>query len=174
MVTSTTSVWFALRATYSREMVVKKYCDTNQILNFLPLEYRILEKNGNMVRTLQPVVRNLIFLKSDRSCINELKKKLPIRYIMDRMNGNPITVPEIQMNNFIAVAGNFDQQITFLSPSEIIAKVGARVRIKEGVFKGVEGVLTRIKNNNCVVVQIEGLVAVATHYIHPSLLENLK
>lgn len=169
-----TPFWYALRVTYNREMLVKKYCDANHIINFIPLERRIQERGGVKIKKLQPVIHNLIFLKTDRLLINELKQRFPIRYIMDRGTGNPIVVPETQMLHFIAVAGNYDQQIVFLTPDELKTKIGARVRIKGGVFKGVEGILVRVRNNKRVVVQIEGLVVVATHYIHPSLLENLE
>ena len=42
-----------------------------------------------------------------------------------------------------------------------------------GVFEGAEGVLVRVKGDRRVVVAIEGLVAVATTFIHPSMLEKI-
>lgn len=174
MKASDTSYWYALRVTYSREMMVKKHCDANNIINFIPLEYRMCERDGVIIKKLQPVIRNLIFVKTSMSCINELKRKYPIRYIMNRGTGDPVIVPEKQMLDFIAVAGNYDQQVVFLAPCELRAKTGSRVRIRDGIFKGVEGVLVRVRNDKRVVVQIEGLVMVATHYIHPSLLEYLE
>lgn len=169
-----TPYWYALRVTYNREMIVKEYCDANHIINFVPLEYRVYERNGFKAKKLHPVIPNLIFLKTDRLLINELKQRFPIRYIIDKGSGNPITVPEKQMLHFIAVAGSYDQQIIFLNPDELKMKIGTMVRIKEGIFKGVEGTLVRVRNNKRVVVQIQGLVVVATHYIHPSLLESLE
>jgi Transcription termination factor nusG. len=166
--------WYALRVTYSREMIFKKYCDANNITNFIPLQYKIQDNNGIQTKRLQPVVRNLIFLKTDSELINHLKQKFPIRYIMDRGTGKPIIVPKKQMQDFITVAGNYDQQIVYLNSDELKAKVGAMVRIKDGVFKGVEGQLMKIRNNKRVVVQIKGLMVVATYYIHPSLLEFLE
>jgi transcription antitermination factor NusG len=35
------------------------------------------------------------------------------------------------------------------------------VRVAEGEFAGVEGVVKRIKNNKCVVVRLEGIATVA-------------
>lgn len=174
MASYNTPYWYALRVTYSREMIVKQYCDANHIINFIPLEHRVYERNGIKIKKLQPVICNLIFLKANRQIINDLKLRFPIRYIMDKVSGDPIIVPEKQMLHFITIAGNYNQQIIFLNPDELKSKVGARVRIKDGIFKGVEGILVRIRNNKRVVVQIEGLVVVATHYIHPSLLEDLK
>lgn len=168
------SYWYALRVTYNREMIIKGYCDANGIVNFVPMVYKISERDGVKIKKLAPAVHNLIFIKDTRLFINELKQKLPIRYIMDRGKGSPITIPEKEMQHFMAVAGNYDQQIVYLSHDELKMKVGARVRVKAGVFEGVEGTLVRVRNNKRVVVQIEGLVVVATHYIHPSLLENIE
>ena len=174
MIAYDTPCWYALRVTYNREMIVKEYCDANHIINFVPLEYRVHERNGIKIKKLQPVIRNLIFLKTDRLYINELKKRFPVRYIMDKGTGDPVIVPEKQMLHFIAVAGNYDQEIVYLSADALKFKVGTKVRITGGPFKGVEGTLVRVRNNKRVVVQIEGLVIVATHYIHPSLLESLE
>lgn len=165
--------WYALRVTYSRELIFKEYCDSRGIINFIPLEYRTYEKNGVKVKKLRPVVHNLIFLKTTNRVIKELKLQYPIRYIMDKATGVPVIIPEKQMNNFIAVAGNHEEQVVFLQPVDIEAKAGARVRIKGGPFEGVEGVFMKVKNNKRVVVQIEGIMVVATHYIHPSLIEVL-
>ncbi|SFL31755.1 UpxY family transcription antiterminator [Proteiniphilum acetatigenes] len=168
------SYWYALRVTYSREMIVKQYCDANHIINFVPMTYKISEKNGVKVKKLEPVIHNLIFIKSNQLLINELKLKFPLRYIMDQGTGEPITIREEEMFHFMAVAGNYDEEIVYLSPDKLKFKVGARVRITGGPFKGVEGTLVRVRNNKRVVVQIRGFLMVATHYIHPSLLENIE
>ena len=52
-------------------------------------------------------------------------------------------------------------------------KRGQRVRITGGVFEGVEGEFVRIKDDRRVVVVIQGLMAVATAFIHPSLIEQI-
>lgn len=168
------SCWYALRVTYNREMVVKRYCDANKVTNFVPLAYKIREKDGIKVKKLEPAVHNLIFIKASRLLINELKLKFPLRYIMDQGTGEPITVREEEMLHFMAVAGNYDQEIVYLSADELKFKAGARVRITGGPFRGVEGTLVRVRNNKRVVVQIRGFLMVATHYIHPSLLENIE
>jgi transcription antitermination factor NusG len=43
--------------------------------------------------------------------------------------------------------------------------------VKEGPFKGVEGVVVRIKNSRRVMVELPGLFAVATNYIPVDNLE---
>ena len=69
------------------------------------------------------------------------------------------------MENFLRVASVQDDSVMFLQPGDYINKVGRRVLITEGVFAGVEGVIKRFKNNRHVVVQMEGIAAVAITYV---------
>ncbi len=48
--------------------------------------------------------------------------------------------------------------------------IGQHVRITAGPFAGYTGYTRRIRNNKHVVVEIEGLCAIALPFIHPSLL----
>ena len=50
---------------------------------------------------------------------------------------------------------------------------GERVRVTGGIFEGVEGEFIRVKNDRRVVVSIRGVMAVATTFIHPSLIEPI-
>lgn len=165
--------WYVLRVTYSREMIVKKYCDTNSIINFVPMMYKIQENDGIKSKKLVPAVHNLIFIKATRQFIHELKRRFPLRFLMDHEKKHPITIPEKEMQHFISVASNYNEQIVYLTPDELKMKVGSKVRINSGIFKGVEGTLIRVRNNKRVVVQIKGLVIVATNYIHPSMMEKI-
>ncbi|MDE5843490.1 MAG: hypothetical protein K2H35_07140 [Muribaculaceae bacterium] len=50
-------------------------------------------------------------------------------------------------------------------------KVGDRLRVKGGTFAGYEGYARRIQRNKHIVVEIEGICAIALPFIHPDLLE---
>jgi len=169
--------WYALRITYSRELALKTYLDEINIENFVPMHYEIVVRNGQRIRKLVPAVHNLVFIRSTRKKIDEIKElnavNLPLRYIMNRETRQPITIPESQMQHFIAVAGNYDQQVIYLPSTESTAQKGDRVRITGGVFEGVEGVFLRVKGDRRVVVSIQGVMAVATAFIHPSLVERI-
>ena len=85
---------------------------------------------------------------------------------MDREYHRPIIVPDSQMRNFMAVSANYDESLLYFEPSELNIRKGARVRITGGLFEGVEGEFVRVRN-----VTIEGVMAVATTFVHPSLVE---
>lgn len=165
--------WYALRVTYSRELALKAYLDEQHIENFIPMHYAYVIKGERKVRKLVPVVHNLVFVRSSRSCINRMKDDtaLPIRYIMNRETNRPIVIPEGQMHHFIAVAGTNDEQLVYLEPSAVAFRKGQRVRVTGGIFEGVEGEFIRVKNDRRVMVSIQGVMAVATTFIHPSFIE---
>jgi transcription antitermination factor NusG len=48
------------------------------------------------------------------------------------------------------------------------------VVVTDGPFKGAEGHIKRIKKDRRLVVTIAGVVAVATAYIHPSMLKKVE
>ncbi len=173
------AVWYAIRVTYNREMKVKCELDVLGIRNFVPMQYKAQERNGRLVKRLVPSVHNLIFIYIEPSRMRQYKSTtaLPIRYIMRREpdgRRKPIIVPQQQMDSFIAVAGTYDEQLIYLNPDPGDFNQGDRVRILGGPFEGAEGVFVRVKGDRRVVVSIEGVVAVATTFIHPSLLEKIE
>ena len=171
-------VWFAIRVTYNRELKVKEDLDTKGITCFVPMQYRREERGGVMVKRLVPSVHNLIFIYLTPTEMKEYKSTtdLPIRYIMsrgERGTRHPIIVPTREMENFIKVAGTYDEKLVYLNPDPGDFAKGERVRIIGGTFAGAEGIFVRVKGDRRVVVNVEGLVAVATTFVHPSMIEKM-
>lgn len=140
----TDAKWYVLRVTYQRELSTKEYLDKLHVENFVPVRVvRRRDSKGRFSRVREAAVHNYIFVRSTREVIDDLKTfRLPIlRYVMHLQNGENqiMTVPESQMRNFIAVAANIDEPVIFLSPEEVALSKGDKVRIKDGVFMGVEG-----------------------------------
>ena len=170
-----TPVWYPLRVTYNRELKVKDDLDARNVTNFVPMQYRREERNGQMVNRLVPSVHNLIFVKLKPSEMTEYKKStaLPIRYIMNRETHKPITIPDHEMENFIKVAGTYEEKLIYLNPKPGDFSQGERVRVIGGPFTGAEGIFVRFKGDRRVLINIPGVVAVATTYVHPSMIEKI-
>lgn len=136
------------------------------------MRYEMIETTQGSKRKLVPAIHNLIFVHSSQNTITGLKMGKrefePLRYITKKIeNGSHeiIHVPDRQMENFIKVASTQDDSIFFLDPGDYINKIGKQVRIIAGPFKDVEGVVKRIKKNKSIVVQIEGVAAVAIAFV---------
>ena len=168
-------VWYAIRVTYNRELKVKAELDARGIVNFVPMQYRREERKGVMVKRLVPSVHNLIFVNITPSGMREYRETtaMPIRYIMDREHHKPITVPNHEMENFIKVAGTYKEDLIYLNPEPGDFSEGERVRIIGGEFEGAEGIFVRIKRDRRVLINIPGVVAVATTHVHLSMLEKI-
>lgn len=162
-----------MRVTYNRELKVKTCLDCMEIENFIPMHYEITGTASNRERRLVPAIHNLIFVRSDRERLTTLKHTVsdlePMRFIVTpkKSDGGSeiLRVPDRQMENFMRVASVQDDRVMFLKPSDYLNKVGRRVMITGGFFAGVEGVVKRIKSNRHVVVQMEGVAAVAIAYV---------
>ncbi len=168
-------VWYAIRVTFNREMKVKDDLDLRGIESFIPMKYVMGTRRGRRVKKLVPTIHNLIFFHIEPSLMKQYKAttRLPIRYIMNPATKKPVVVPDREMKNFIAVAGTYEEQLVYITPKPGQFTRGDRVRILGGPFEGAEGVLQRVKGDSRVIVTVQGLVAVATTAIHPSLLEKL-
>lgn len=167
--------WWCIRVTYNRELKVKAELETLGIKYFLPMKYQDTVVRGKRVKKLVPAIHNLIFIYCTQSRIISYKEEtaLPIRYIMNSETRRPTVIPDRQMKNFMAVAGNYEEPIVYLDYATATMKRGMRVRITGGIFNGVEGEFVRIAGDRRVVVTITGIAAIATAFVHPSLIQKL-
>lgn len=172
--------WYVLRVTYQRVFPTKESLERLGIETFVPERLvRRRDRKGRFSCVREVAIHNYLFVRSSKATIDELKTyRLPqIRYVMHVKEGVkcPMTVPEAQMQHFIAIAGNLDARILYLSPSDPELAKGDRVRILGGPFAGVEGRFVRIKQarERRVVVLIEGIAAVATTSVPSVLVEKI-
>lgn len=174
--------WFPMRVTYNRELKVKENLDKIDIENFLPVTNKLVERNGHRRYEQVPAIHNLLFVHSSRERLTELKMTdeefSPMRYMMTRptdANKRPevMTIPDREMKNFIRVASLADDRVIFLDYAAVANKVGKRVIITDGDFAGIEGIVKRIDKNRHVVIQLEGVAAVALAFVPPVFLRFL-
>ena len=157
-------MWYPLRVTYSRELKAKEFLDAEDIESFIPMRY--------VEDELVPAVHNLVFIHTDREELKRIKTSPSlssfVRYIVHPITRLPLTIPDKQMHDFITIAGLPEDQVMYLSPSEVAMKKGEQVRIINGALEGVEGKFVRIKRTLRVVVNVEDIMAIATPALHPS------
>lgn len=172
-------VWFAMRATYRRELIAKRQLEALAIESFVPMRHEWEIKGRTRKRKLVPAIHNLIFVHAEPSLLQAAKAKMPyLQYIirkgfLDR--GEKIIVPNDQMERFIAVTGTMDDALLYLAPSEVKLELGQRVRIHGGNCDGQEGHLVKLPGHRSrkVVVAVEGVVMVALAQVTPEQIEVL-
>ena len=156
--------WFAMSATFGRELKAKEYLESKNVECFVPMRWSIVsDRCNNKTRQLVPAIKNLIFAHTTKERIQELKRKVNyLQYQTWYTNGRRtlIIVPDKQMQQFIAVCETHDERVTY--PDEINLSEGTRVKIIGGNFDGIEGTFVKVKNKRKkrVVVEVRGIAAV--------------
>ena len=174
-------IWYPMRVTYSRELKVKAELDRLEIENFVPMRYKVMDGDTDHPRReLVPAINNLIFVRSYQERISELKSTSrvlePLRYMLDHTADKApeiMTVPDVQMENFMRVAKMTDESVLFLDEESIVGKEGKHVLILGGPFEGVTGTIRRVKRFKRVVVELEGIASVAIAFVPSVLLKEI-
>ena len=172
-------VWWAMSAPYRRELRAKTALDGLGIENFIPMRYQAVRKRtGTIVREFRPAVHNLIFVRGTKQCVSQAKRTVSwLQWLTRPENGRniPLTVPDLDMERFIAVTGTCNEHLIYLRPDEVDLRKGTPVRILGGPFNGLEGTFVKVKGSRKkrVVVMLKGIVGVAMTEITPDLLEIL-
>ncbi len=169
-----TALWYAMRATYRRELDAVRLLEKEHLGCFVPMQYKVCIKKGRKVRIQVPVIRNLIFVHACSSDLKRVKSKAGyLQYITDTRSGQKIIVPDVQMQRFIAVAGTYNDHLLYFQPEELNLSKGTRVRITGGDFAGQEGIYVKVRGarDRRVVIAIQGVIAVALATVHPDLIE---
>ena len=153
--------WYVLRATYARELKVQDQMREQGLRTFIPMMWK--EKK------LVPAITGLVFVNATRdqldSYIRSFGDARPVNYYWDRTANRPLTVPDKAMEDFIAIASTMDPDLIYLTEISDKLRDGQKVIVKEGPFKGVEGKVVRIRKSRRIMVEIPGMLAVASTYV---------
>jgi len=171
---SKTVFWYVLFATNGKAAKINDYLKTVGIESFFPICYRDKRIRNTQLFSckLQPLIRNFLFVKSSRCCLEPHLQEIKLRFAISsdlyyRYLGSKeiIVVPEKQMQSFIAVVRRSQERTIYLSNDEINLEKGTKIRIIGGALEGVEGIFIKIKGSNRVVVSLPNLFSVATAFI---------
>ena len=167
--------WYAIRVSYGRTL---KFCAALQELgveHFVPMARKKTVKDGKTVTVTAPAVSNLCFVRSTKAFIQEyfegMGENRPAHFMWDKSTREPIVVSDKAMEDFMQVCRIMSDDTLYLKDITDKLREGQKVRVIDGPFKGVEGTILRIKRSRRVVVELPGLLAVATNYIDPRSLE---
>ena len=175
MLDSKTVYWFAIRVSYGRVLKFCSMLSEDGVEHFVPMARKKVVRNGKTIEVTAPAVSNLCFVRSTKSFIDDYLRGMgenrPAHFMWDKSTRNPITISEKAMADFMQVCQVMSDDTLYLKDITEKLHEGQRVRVTEGPFKGVEGTIVRIKRSRRVVVELPGLLAVATNYVDPRFLE---
>ena len=122
------------------------------------------------------IIRSLLFVHCTENEVLHLAATSDVKmWVYRNTEGTrPAAIPDREMEvfRFVVTAGH--DGLELLGDDKPEYHVGERVVVTDGPFKGAEGHIKRIKRDRRLIVTIKGVVAVATAYIHPSLLRKVE
>ena len=169
------SRWYVLRVSYSRELKIKALLEEKGIRTFVPMIWRKKIVDGKTEKKLVPAVGNLCFVHWTRTGIETFIRgygdQSPVHYYWDRTSSRPMTVPDKAMDDFITVASSLDEDLVYLTEISDKLREGQSVKVKSGSFAGVTGRIVRIRKSRRILVELPGMLAVASTYVKPENIE---
>ena len=95
--------WFAMRATYKREMAAKEYLEGKGIEVFVPMKREVKVIRGIKRKVKVPAINSLIFVYAQKEALQQAKYGVEyLQYLTRKLDGKniPIIVPYSQMEQF--------------------------------------------------------------------------
>lgn len=171
--------WYVLRAYKKERLAEQLLSGADGLPHFIAKHYTLRTFHGRRQRVLSPAIPSLVFVHASRESIQAFKERHPLlQYVMWQKSTGPafLVVPDKEMDAFIRVASQYEEDILYFSPDEIDLRKGMRVRIHGGAFDQVEGTLLKVKGKRRkrVVIKLEHVTAIAAAEIEPELIEVLK
>ena len=173
--------WYALRTTYGREKKAYDYLVSNNVKAFYPTIKTVKNVEGQRTAVEESRLPNIFFAYGKEDEIKSFvydNVNLPYlrfyyRHIHEgaRMSKEPLIVPDYQIEGLKIICASQAEDI-ILELSEIKQfKVGQKVRIIDGIFKGVVGKVARYRGQQRVAIVIDGLLTIASAYVPSAFIE---
>lgn len=174
--------WYALKVHFNRIAPVLEYLEGKRerdlegegdVRCFVPMHTVEKYTGGKLEYSREQLVKSLLFVQCTPETLSRTRAKFAgqVAPYYDSITGRPLVVPDRQMDAFIALCDFKDSGLEYLGQDEGKYHLGDRVRVTEGVFKGLEGHIKRIRHDRRLVVTIDGIAAFATGFIPPAFLE---
>ena len=180
--TKDTPHWYALRTTYGREKKAYNYLISKNVVAFYPSLKSIKLVDCKRITVEESRIPNIFFAYGTEE---ELKTfvydnvNLPFLrfyyrhiHVGNKIVKEPLVVPDCQMNS-LKIICEADSDDVVVSTEEIAKfKQGQKVRIIDGKFKGVTGMVARYHSQQRVGIIINGLLTVCTAFVPSAFIEN--
>ena len=141
--------WFALYTKPRSEFKAAEQIGGNGINYFLPAITKLKQWSDRKKKVTEPLLRGYIFIFADeKERITSLEQASVVRCVCD--SGRPARIPQWQIDNLKTMLN---------SNSELFIKEGlipgTEVRIKDGPFEGVVGIIQNSEGGKTIAVSID-------------------
>jgi len=185
--------WYLFRASYGREDMAADLMIEAGTYAYVAKRYAWREVNGKPKKVLENLISNLVFAyvtpKDAEIYVKNLDPEMPspsprlstiLSYYYDHFKeieygkNPPLTVPDVEMRNFILATRTHDENLMLLKPGDYRFKSDDEVIVTMGAFEGVRGRVVRSHGEQRVLVNLSGVCLCATAYIPSAFLEKIE
>lgn len=147
--------WLGAYVKMHHEKKVRDHLNTLNIDNFLPVQTEIRQWSDRKKKVERVLIPMMIFVYVDTE-EQQRVIKLPsvIKYLVLRGEHKPTEIPASQMNSFMFMLDNSENQVNFSSNN---LQPGEKIRVIKGSLAGLEGELIYIDGKSKIAIRIEQL-----------------
>lgn len=173
--------WYVFRVSYGREDKAADYIVEDGTYVYIAKRYARKSVNGKQKKVLETLIPNLLFVYTTEDKAKEYVKNTPaLSYLTfyynhfeldDDQKNPPLIVSCKEMENFIIATCNKSEHLKFVDEKQCHFKGGEIVKIIDGSFKGVEGLVARVSGQQRVIVTLTNVGLVSTAYIPTAFIQ---
>lgn len=141
--------WFAFYTKPRHEFKVAESLTSISIVHYLPVVTRIKQWSDRKKKVTEPLIRGYIFAYVDsKERLLTLQQNSVINCIS--FNGKPASIPEWQIENLKRMLKNESEFLI----SDVV-KAGSKIKVLEGPFTGVEGIVKYTSEGRTISITID-------------------
>ena len=170
--------WYALKVFYNRVVHLKSLLPAG-VESYVPVHTVEQLDTGRLTYVEKQLIPSLLFVRCEEKWLVDFKGRHNedfMYYAVKDPAGNNIPGPirDDEMRSFILVtSADAGRNAQYFGADAPEYHTGDRVRVIDGIYKGAEGYIKRIKKDRKLVVTVTGVAVVAVSYIHPDFLEKI-
>lgn len=185
--------WFPMRVAYGKVLLVNRTLEELGVEHYLALEENIDVSSGKPKVIKKPIIDDLIFVRSTKKHITELKHGFAhcqhLRFITfiplsEQRNGMTekekaavrriVVVPDAEMSQFLQAINQTTNHVTLIPYSDVFKYIGHKIRILQGPLAGCVGTLRRFKKNKNVCIDCGGFLTAELGFIPKEMYEIIE
>ena len=167
--------WYALKVFYNRVVYLKSLLPA-RLESYVPVHTVEEFDTGRLTYVEKQLIPSLLFVRCSEEWLVSFKHdhNEDFMYYADPETRKPGPIRDDEMRSFILVtSADAGRNVKYFGSDAPEYHTGDRVRVIDGIYKGAEGYIKRIKKDRKLIVSVTGVAVVAVSYIHPSYLEKI-
>lgn len=169
--------WFALRAFWNKTESLMREAEKAGCRTYYAMKTEESMASGKLEYKDVPLIPALFFVQCTITWLKEFRQKHfgQVYVYTDSEGSNPAPIRNKEMELFIMVTSAQKEggRVEYLGEPKPQYVQGDLVRVTEGLYKGAQGVVKRIKKDRKLVVAITGVAVVAISHIPLCYLEKV-